>query len=74
MSAILFHRTMEGSPIIYKGCGPTRFYQSNIIKGKIQHDKTFAAATATAITFKKNFKFNTCNVVKLNQDYRVAKN
>ena len=29
---------------------------SNIIKGKIQHDKAFAAAaaTATAINFKKN--------------------
>jgi hypothetical protein len=30
---------------------------SNIIKGKIQHDKTFAAAAAiaTAINFKKKF-------------------
>ncbi len=32
------------------------FLQSNIIKGKIQHDKTFAvaAAIATANNFKKN--------------------
>jgi hypothetical protein len=47
---------------------------SNIIKGKIQHDKTFAAAAAiaTAINFKK--KINRCKVAKLKQDYRVAKN
>ncbi len=30
------------------------YLKSNIIKGKIQHDKTFAAAAATAINFKKN--------------------
>jgi hypothetical protein len=39
--------------------------QSNIIKGKIQHDKTFAVAAAN--------QFNVCNVAKLKQDYRVAK-
>jgi hypothetical protein len=41
--------------------------QSNIIKGKIQHDKTFAVAAATAN------QFNLCNIAKLKQDYRVAK-
>jgi hypothetical protein len=47
--------------------------KSNIIKGKIQHDKTFAAAAAiaTAINFKK---INRCKVAKLKQDYTVAKN
>jgi hypothetical protein len=40
-------------------------FVSNIIKGKIQHDKTFAAATAN--------QFNVCNVAKLRQYYRVAK-
>jgi hypothetical protein len=49
--------------------------KSNIIKGKIQHDRTFAAAAAIATTISlKKFKFNTCKVAKLNQDYRVAKN
>jgi hypothetical protein len=40
---------------------------SNIIKGKIQLDKTFTVAAATAN------QFNLCNVAKLKQDYRVAK-
>ena len=40
---------------------------SNIIKGKIQHDKTFAVAAATAN------QFNLCNIAKLKQDCRVAK-
>ncbi len=40
---------------IFFGSTKTRKLISNIIKGKIQHDKTFAAAaaTATAINFKK---------------------
>jgi hypothetical protein len=38
---------------------------SYIIKGKIQHDKTFAAATANQL--------NQCNIAKLKQYYRVAK-
>ncbi len=41
--------------------------QSNIIKGKIQHDKTFAVTAATIN------QFNLCDVAKLIQDYRVAK-
>ena len=49
--------------------------ESNIIKGKIQHDKTFAAAAAIATAINLNkFKFNMCKVAKLKQDYRVAKN
>jgi hypothetical protein len=38
-----------------------------LIKGKIQHDKTFTVAAATAK------QYNLCNVAKLKQDYRVAK-
>jgi hypothetical protein len=41
--------------------------ESNIIKGKILHDKTFAVAAATAN------QFNMCNVAKLKQENRVAK-
>jgi hypothetical protein len=52
-----------------------RTLTSNIIKGKIQHDKTFAAAAAIATTINlKKIKFNTCKVAKLKRDYRVAKN
>ena len=38
--------------------------KSNIIKGKIQHDKTFAAAAAiaTAINLKKNLYVQGCQI------------
>ena len=39
--------------------------KSNIIKGKIQHDQTFAVAAAN--------QFNMCNVAKSKQENRVAK-
>jgi hypothetical protein len=41
--------------------------KSNIIKGKIQHDQTFAVAAATAN------QYNMCNVAKSKQENRVAK-
>jgi hypothetical protein len=37
------------------------------LKDKIQHNKTFTVAAATAN------QFNLCNEAKLKQDYRVAK-
>jgi hypothetical protein len=43
------------------------FFLSNIIKGKIQHDQTFAVAAATAN------HFNMCNIAKSKQENRVAK-
>ena len=42
---------------------------SNIIKGKIQHDQTFAVAAATATANQ----FYMCNVAKSKQENRVAK-
>ncbi len=44
-------------------------WSSNIIKGKIQHDKTFSVAAATATANQYNLR----NIAKFKQDYRVDK-